>query len=142
MVENVKTVIPAHNLSTAKCCTSTHVDVRSCLGGSQALSIKSCPIETHCALCSYCMNLSYAQQLKAPYNPNEYVDYRCVLSIQTCMIILLVEALVYFAIAIFLDNVLPNESGVRRPPWCEILISNPNVILKTLDPGIHILSPE
>lgn len=66
---------------------------------------------------SYCMNLSYAQQLKAPYNPNEYVDYRCVLSIQTCMIILLVEALVYFAIAIFLDNVLPNESGVRRPPW-------------------------
>lgn len=48
----------------------------------------------------------------------QYVDYNCVLPISKAMIILLAEYVVYFLIALYFDNVLANESGVRRRPWC------------------------
>ena len=73
--------------------------------------------------CSYCKDLSYAEQLQQPFVEGQYVDYNCVLPISRCMIILLVEAVVYFLIALYLDNVLANESGVRRRPWCALLRS-------------------
>ena len=43
-----------------------------------------------------------------------YRDYSCVLSAQQGLIFLAIEWIVYFFIAIYLDNLLPNESGVRR----------------------------
>ena len=71
-------------------------------------------------VCSYCQNLKYAQQLEQPFVADQYRDYSCVLPISKAMLILLAEAVLYFLIALYLDNVLSNESGVRRRPWCAL----------------------
>lgn len=50
-----------------------------------------------------------------PHNPAIYRDYSCVLSARDALAYLTFEWLLYLFIAIYLDNILPNESGVCRP---------------------------
>ena len=74
--------------------------------------------ESRHGACSYCKNLNYAQQLLQPVNPNQYVDYDCVLPVSRCLDILVAEAVIYFIAAIYFDNVFADQNGVRRTPWC------------------------
>ena len=46
--------------------------------------------------------------------PGLYHDYACVLSVHQVLSYLALEWAAYLALALYLDNVLPNESGVRR----------------------------
>ena len=50
--------------------------------------------------------------------PGQYHDYECVLSISSCMLILLGEAVGFLLLAVYFDNVLPDENGMRQPLWC------------------------
>lgn len=66
-------------------------------------------------MCRYCQDLSQDEAALLPYNPAVYRDYSCVLPARDALVYLTIEWLLYFCIAIYLDNILPNESGVRRP---------------------------
>ena len=39
------------------------------------------------------------------------------MSILDCFIMLLVDSVLYFVLAIYFENVLPGEYGVAKPPW-------------------------
>jgi len=64
---------------------------------------------------SYCVN--WESDDRPPATPNVYKDYSCVISIGEILEIWAVEVFVYFVFAIYLDNILKNENGLRRPPW-------------------------
>ena len=72
--------------------------------------------------CRYCQNLSQDQAARQPYQPGVYRDYSCVLTAQQVLVFLTIEWLVYFFIAIYLDNILANESGVRKRYVLSVLI--------------------
>jgi ABC-type multidrug transport system ATPase subunit len=72
---------------------------------------------------SYCKNLDFAQQQSTPFTPGQYVDYDCVLPLGSLLWILFAEWLLYGVLAVYLDNVLANESGVRQRPWYFLLPS-------------------
>ncbi|KAK9805624.1 hypothetical protein WJX72_008643 [[Myrmecia] bisecta] len=65
----------------------------------------------------YCKNLSSDEIAKQPYLANTYRDFQCVLSLGQAYGLLIGLTIVYTVLALFLDNVLPNENGVRRAPW-------------------------
>ncbi len=62
----------------------------------------------------YCQNLGQAQIAQQPASPNAYKDYQCVLPLNTIFWILLAEWVGYLLLAIYLDNVVPNENGTRQ----------------------------
>lgn len=67
----------------------------------------------------YCQNLDNAAEEDQLYsaNPNTYWDFNCVFPIGTIMAVLALEFVVYTAVGIYLDNVLRDENGVKKPLW-------------------------
>ena len=64
---------------------------------------------------SYCQDVPIEANQWA-YNPNvQYIDFTCVMSLNQIYNILIALWLGYFFLAIYIDNVLPNETGNRRP---------------------------
>ena len=72
-----------------------------------------------CAFGRYCQNLHYTQQLQRPLLPGHYQNFECVLPIGSCLLILFGEAICYFLLALYLDNVLPDDNGVHKTFWCD-----------------------
>ncbi|KFM23420.1 ABC transporter A family member 2 [Auxenochlorella protothecoides] len=72
---------------------------------------------------SYCQNIQDPEAQAKAFVPGVYQNFDCVLSIETIMIFLTLEALAYFVLAVYLDNILPNEQGVRQKPWYFLLPS-------------------
>jgi hypothetical protein len=66
--------------------------------------------------CRYCKNYSQSQIAAASASPKDYRDYQCVLPLNTALIILVAHWIVYLILAVYLDNILPNENGTRYPP--------------------------
>jgi ABC-type multidrug transport system ATPase subunit len=67
----------------------------------------------------YCQNLNdpdLERQLYAS-NPDAYWDFDCVFPMGTIMGVLALEFIVYVLVGIYLDNIVPNENGVRKPIW-------------------------
>lgn len=48
---------------------------------------------------------------------NNYYDFDCVWPLPRLYIILFFQMVLYFVLAVYLDNVLADEDGVRRKPW-------------------------
>ncbi|KAL3145244.1 hypothetical protein ABBQ32_000989 [Trebouxia sp. C0010 RCD-2024] len=65
---------------------------------------------------SYCHDLNAQQAAAQPYTA-AYRDNQCVMSIGDCLLVLLALWIIFFVAAVYLDNVWPNEHGVRRRPW-------------------------
>ena len=42
-----------------------------------------------------------------------YQDFECTFSLSTCLLVLAAEYLIYFLIAVYLDNVLADKNGGR-----------------------------
>lgn len=63
---------------------------------------------------SYCQNLSQTEIAQQPATPGQYRDFQCVLPLNTIFWILVAEWLVYLALAVYLDNIIPDENGSRR----------------------------
>lgn len=63
-------------------------------------------------LCRYCQNLSQ-QQIAVQPATSQYRDFQCVLSLNGIYWILLAEWVAYLLLAIYMDNILPNENGTR-----------------------------
>ncbi|GAB4824042.1 hypothetical protein N2152v2_011088 [Parachlorella kessleri] len=66
---------------------------------------------------SYCKDISDPTQQDAAYVQGAYQDFDCVFPLNTCYWVLLLEFILYFFIAVYLDNVLPDKNGVRRKVW-------------------------
>ena len=71
---------------------------------------------------SYCMNYHNVPSNNLPgkcypSDPGKYVDCDCVIPIGTMYWIFIVHWVGYVILGIYLDNVLPSESGTRRMPW-------------------------
>lgn len=63
---------------------------------------------------SYCQNIPVVDN-QPPYNPREqYISYECVMPLDTMYGIFVALWLGYFVLAVYFDNILPNEYGVRR----------------------------
>jgi len=52
----------------------------------------------------------------APFE-GKYLDENCVMPVGKCLEALAGLAFGYFFLALYLDNILPNEDGMRRAPW-------------------------
>eukprot|EP01024_Parvocaulis_polyphysoides_P015911 TRINITY_DN1703_c0_g2_i9.p1 TRINITY_DN1703_c0_g2~~TRINITY_DN1703_c0_g2_i9.p1 ORF type:complete len:796 (-),score=106.72 TRINITY_DN1703_c0_g2_i9:746-3133(-) len=70
---------------------------------------------------SYCKNLNEQEREEFVTSEDTYVDQECVFSLGYIYLIFLGEWIVYFILAVYLDNVIPNENGVRRSPWFFLL---------------------
>jgi hypothetical protein len=72
---------------------------------------------------SYCQNIPVVANQPA-YNPQQqYIDYTCVMSLNSIYLIYIALWVGYFFLAIYIDNVLPNETGNRRPFYYLLLPS-------------------
>jgi len=71
----------------------------------------------------YCKDLNFQQQQEQVVVDGRYIDYDCVLPIGSTYVILVAQWIIYFILAIYLDNVLADENGVRRPLWYFLLPS-------------------
>ncbi|GAX72794.1 hypothetical protein CEUSTIGMA_g249.t1 [Chlamydomonas eustigma] len=70
---------------------------------------------------SYCLNIPNSNDQFA-YNPNqEYISFTCVMPLDTIYNIYIALWIGYFVLAIYFDNILPNEFNVRRPIWYPLL---------------------
>ncbi|EFN57675.1 hypothetical protein CHLNCDRAFT_57211 [Chlorella variabilis] len=63
---------------------------------------------------SYCQNIEDQSAQVAAYRAGTYQDFDCVFSIGNILVVLSLEFLLYFLIAIYLDHVLPDNNGVRK----------------------------
>jgi len=76
---------------------------------------------------SYCINWEQdrppGSSASPPTTTDRYVNYSCVLSIGTIINIYALEYVLYFVVAVYLDNILKNENGVARRPWYFLLPS-------------------
>ena len=52
--------------------------------------------------------------------PEQYRDTACVLPIGSCLLILFGEAIGFLLLAVYCDNVLPDDNGMRQSLWCEV----------------------
>jgi hypothetical protein len=95
----------------AAACKPSSVSPSICLGGPYlrwlcgvrlGLSYLSVCLSVRARCCSYCQDLTDSQALAQPYNPDVYKDYKCVLPIGTTFLILLLQWIVYFILAIYL----------------------------------------
>eukprot|EP01025_Chloroclados_australasicus_P050566 TRINITY_DN5830_c0_g3_i2.p1 TRINITY_DN5830_c0_g3~~TRINITY_DN5830_c0_g3_i2.p1 ORF type:complete len:1015 (-),score=90.81 TRINITY_DN5830_c0_g3_i2:310-3354(-) len=66
---------------------------------------------------SYCKNWEESDRESYKSSSDVYVDLTCVFSLGQIYLIFLAQWFVYFILAMYLDCVIPNENGVRRPPW-------------------------
>lgn len=69
---------------------------------------------------NYCQDLTdltLQDRVYARLSADAYVDFECVLPLPDLFIIMFVEFLVYWLVAVWLDNVLPDANGVRRRGW-------------------------
>ncbi|KAI8472689.1 MAG: hypothetical protein J3K34DRAFT_204610 [Monoraphidium minutum] len=72
---------------------------------------------------SYCSYVP-AQDDQEPYDTKvEYRDYNCVFPIGQAYTTMLLQWLLYLLAAVYLNNVLPNELGARRPWYYPVLPS-------------------
>ncbi|GAX81954.1 hypothetical protein CEUSTIGMA_g9382.t1 [Chlamydomonas eustigma] len=72
---------------------------------------------------SYCLNIPNTNDQFA-YNPNqEYISFTCVMPLDTIYDVYIALWVGYFLLAIYFDNILPNEFNVRRPLWYPLLPS-------------------
>jgi hypothetical protein len=63
---------------------------------------------------SYCQNIEDTTE-QPPYNPNdEYISFDCVMSLNTIYWIYVALWAGYLVLAIYFDNILPNENGVSK----------------------------
>ncbi|GFR51512.1 hypothetical protein Agub_g13927, partial [Astrephomene gubernaculifera] len=63
---------------------------------------------------SYCRNVDTAEQ--EPFDPRvEYRSYECVMGLNTIYGALLALWAGYFCLAVYFDNIVPNEFGVKKP---------------------------
>ncbi len=69
----------------------------------------------------YCQDLSSAPMLQQPL-PGQYRDSACVLPIGSCLLILFGEAIGFLLLAVYCDNVLPDENGMHESLWCVLNI--------------------
>ncbi len=67
----------------------------------------------------YCQNLDDKATERDLYasDPEAYWDFDCVFPLGTIMGVLALEFVVYTLLGIYLDNVVPNENGVKKPLW-------------------------
>jgi ABC-type multidrug transport system ATPase subunit len=66
---------------------------------------------------TYCRYIPDPQD-QPPYDPTrEYRDYDCVLPLSQALWCLAAQALAYGGLAVYLDQALKNELGLRRPAW-------------------------
>ena len=67
----------------------------------------------------YCQNIKNPDQQDALFatDPSQYWDFSCVFPLGNILAILAIEAGLYFLIAVYLNNVLPDENGVRKKMW-------------------------
>lgn len=72
----------------------------------------------------YCQDISSYQEQSAflvDVGPqaaaDNYYNFDCVWPLPRLFVILILQFLVYFILAVYLDNVLADEDGVKRPPW-------------------------
>ena len=49
------------------------------------------------------------------FDSNAYIQLDCVVSIDKCLRLMLVQFLCYFIVAVYINNIVPNVYGVRRP---------------------------
>lgn len=63
---------------------------------------------------SYCQNIPDTTE-QPPYNPSEqYVNFDCVVPLNSIYWVYVALWAGYLVLAIYFDNILPNENGVRR----------------------------
>ncbi|PSC73682.1 ABC transporter A family member 2 [Micractinium conductrix] len=66
----------------------------------------------------YCLNIPDPAAQAAAYVPGVYQNFECVMPLPTVFVILALEFVIYFLLAVFLDHVLADENGVRKGrPW-------------------------
>lgn len=67
----------------------------------------------------YCQNINNPVEQDALYRtaPTSFWDFECVFPVGNILTILFIEAIVYVLIAVYLNNVLADENGVRKKPW-------------------------
>ncbi|MEW5309052.1 MAG: hypothetical protein WDW38_000964 [Sanguina aurantia] len=72
---------------------------------------------------SYCLYIPNIQN-QPSYNPSViYYNFNCVMSMNTIYQVYIALWLGFFVVAIYLDNILPNEHGVRKPFYYFLLPS-------------------
>lgn len=73
----------------------------------------------------YCQNIDNPFEQDALYRtaPNAFWDFDCVFPVGNILTILFIEAIVYVLIAVYLNNVLADENGVRKKPWYFLTIN-------------------
>lgn len=49
------------------------------------------------------------------FDGRQYIQLNCVMSIGRCLRLLIIQFLSYFILAIYINNVVPNSYGVRKP---------------------------
>jgi hypothetical protein len=72
---------------------------------------------------SYCQYIPNTADQPLHDPTKSFVDFTCIFPISQCLITLIIQAIAWMAIAIYLDNVLPNGSGKKRPLWYFLLPS-------------------
>jgi ABC-type multidrug transport system fused ATPase/permease subunit len=72
---------------------------------------------------SYCQYIPNAADQPLHDPTKNFVDFTCIFPISQCLITLTIQAVAWMAIAIYLDNVMPNGSGKKRPLWYFLLPS-------------------
>jgi hypothetical protein len=72
---------------------------------------------------SYCRYIPNAADQPLHDPTTSFVDFTCIFPISQCLITLLIQAVAWMAVAIYLDNVMPNGSGKKRPLWYFLLPS-------------------
>ena len=67
----------------------------------------------------YCQNIKNPSQQDALYetSPTSYWNFQCVFPVGNILGILAIEAIFYCLIAVYLNNVLADENGVRKKLW-------------------------
>lgn len=72
---------------------------------------------------SYCRYIPDAAQQPLHDPTKSFVDFTCIFPISQCLVTLVIQAVAWMALAIYLDNVMPNGSGKKRPLWYFLLPS-------------------
>jgi len=66
---------------------------------------------------SYCLNIPNRED-QFSYNPREqYISFKCVMPLNTIYWLYVALWAGFLVLAIYVDNILPNEFNVRRSPW-------------------------
>jgi hypothetical protein len=72
---------------------------------------------------SYCQYIPDAAAQPFHDPTQSFVYFTCIFPISQCLITLVIQAVAWLAVAIYLDNVMPNGSSKKRPLWYFLLPS-------------------